>query len=278
MKKQTKMIYLSPTGLQEWLKCPARLWWAQDWERRKQEDNFGSNVHRRMEDGSEYDAAADFEQVKAILPKMRQMERDLGYVVLAREAELRCPLPEAGDDVVLTRRFDAVARLHDKALVFVDYKSCSKPWATVVTPEGVVAPKARTLQGAGYLLPIPHRVSFTADPLRQCKVLSDYNWPRKMLFLMGPAEGGPNWWVYERDAEDEAAFLDVARWAAESIRTARATGRVNRAGRGEECDNRRVGYRGQVYGWACPWLEVCYDRPGWKKSFKRKVREHESST
>lgn len=275
MKKQSKLVYLSPTGLQEWLKCPARLWWAQDRERREQEDNFGSNVHRRMEDGSEYDAAADFEQVKAILPKMRQMERDLGYAVLAREAELRCPLPEAGDDVVLTRRFDAVVRMPNKTLALVDYKSCSKPWATVVTPGGVVAPKARTLQGAGYLLPPPGDYNWMVG--RNFDIDSR-DWPRKMLFLMGPAEGEPNWWIYERNAEDEAAFLDVARWAAESIRIARATGRVNRAGRGEECDNRRVGYRGQVYGWACPWLEVCYDRPGWKKSFKRKVREHGSST
>jgi len=266
---KSKLVYISPTGLQSWLECPAKLWYSQAWERRKQEDNFGSQAHRHMESGTLFDAKKDFPKVEPILRKLRELEKQLGYTVLGREVEQTW---EMFSGVVFKRILDAVVRLPTGRLAIVDYKSSSKPWKTIKDGRGeAVAPKARTLQAAGYVLPPPEGVDLTNFCKIEPLVLKHNTWPDRVLFLNAPESGDARWFMYERDAEDECNFVHLARIASDEIVMMNDAGYPIR-NRGDQCDGRWTGAKGQVYGWQCPWLEMCWEQRGWKNLYRKKKR------
>jgi len=266
LKKKPAQVYLSPTGLLDAV-CPAKLWFTQHWQRRKEDDNFGSQVHRHMKEGTDFDPKKDFPSVEPILRKLRDMEASLGYTVLGREVE---QVFELFPDVWLKRIMDAIVRMPAGKLMVVDYKSSSKPWKVIMGSDGEdVAPKAKTLQGTGYLLP-----SFESLILGSSKTmleLSTETWPTQAMFINAPASGDARWFLYNRNAVDEGNFVRLAHYAAQSIRdTLDDAGALKN--RGDHCDGRWTRAKGQEYGWACPWLEMCYDQPNWKKLYKRRKR------
>ena len=262
---KSKLVYISPTGLQSWLECPAKLWYSQAWERRKQEDNFGSQAHRHMESGTPFDAKKDFPKVEPILRKLRELENQLGYTVLGREVEQTW---EMFSGVVFKRILDAVVRLPTGRLAIVDYKSSSKPWKTVKDRHGEsVAPKARTLQAAGYVLPPPEAAEFIVIPGGTVRY---DNWPDRVLFLNAPESGDARWFMYERNSEDEEAFRQLS--AIASLNMKEGTAEYLIKNRGDQCDGRWTGAKGQVYGWQCSWLEMCWEQRGWEKLYRKKKR------
>lgn len=267
MNKKPVQVYLSPTGLQDTV-CPAKLCFTQHWERRKEGDNFGSQVHRHMKKGTDFDPKKDFPSVNPILLKLRNMEASLGYTVLGREVE---QVFELFPGVWFKRVMDAIVRMPAGKLIVVDYKSSSKPWKTIIGPDGEdVAPKAKTIQGTGYLLPPPD--GYCVGLIKGKKLFLDKNnWPTQVMFINAPAQGDARWFPYDRNAVDEGNFERLARYAAQTILdTPDDAGALKN--RGEHCDGRWTGAKGQEYGWACPWLEMCYNQSNWKKLYKRRIR------
>lgn len=263
-RRKNDTFHISPTALQAWCECPAKLWWSQRWELRKPKDNFGSNVHRRMEDGSDYQPG-DFEEVKSILPKLRKLEADLGYTVLGREVVQEW---EIFPGVIFKRIMDVISRMPTGKLVIPDYKTCKSPWISFPSGAGeLIAPKARTLQAAGYVMPPPEGILLELRGF----TLTYQDHPTRAYFLMGPERGEAAWFPYDRDPQgDEMAFLHLARLAVESLKL--AAGGVVIRNRGEACDNRRSYPGGKTYGWECDWKPICYDLPNWRKLFKKKER------
>jgi len=276
MKKSDK-VYISPTGLQAWLECPAKLRYSQAWERKEQEDNFGSQAHRHMENNTPFNAKKDFPKVEPILRKLRELENQLGYTVLGREVEQSW---ELFPNVVFKRILDAVVRLPTGRLAIVDYKSSSKPWKTFKNKGGEqVAPKARTLQAAGYMLPPPEDApsldlqdSAQGNPKNHHGWihLCSKNWPGRVLFLNGPESGDARWFMYERNEDDEEAFRQLAAIASGTLVGGSADYLIKN--RGDQCDGRWTGAKGQTYGWACPWLEMCWEQRGWTKLYQKRKR------
>jgi hypothetical protein len=270
MATKQPLVYLSPTGIQDSLICPARLYFSQSWERRKESDNFGSQVHRHMKDGTGFDAKADFASVEPILRKLREMEKMFGYTVLGREVE---QVYELYPGVVFKRIMDAIVRMPTGRLTIVDYKSSSKPWKVIIGQSGEeVSPKAMTLQGAGYLLPPAHEVLLPLGSGKDTIYLDKNNWPRQALFINAPAQGDARWFLYPRNELDEGSFL---RFAVDAAKTVASTADEAHAlkNRGDHCDGRWVGAKGQEYGWACPWLERCYQQPNYERVYKKKRRK-----
>jgi len=270
---KSKLVYISPTGLQSWLECPAKLWYSQAWERREQEDNFGSQAHRHMESGTPFDAKKDFPKVEPILRKLRELEMQLGYTVLGREVEQTW---EMFPGVMFKRILDAMVRLPAGRFAIVDYKSSSKPWKVIrgcVTKRGKtvelsdIAPKARTLQAAGYTLPPPKDCTFMSP---NGFTLLSSEWPDRVLFLNAPESGDARWFMYERNQADEEAFRQLAAIASLSMKGGTADYLIKN--RGDQCDGRWTGAKGQVYGWQCPWLEMCWEQRGWKNLYRKKKR------
>jgi hypothetical protein len=191
--------------------------------------------------------------------------------VLGREVE---QVYELFPGVVFKRIMDAVVRMPTGRLTIVDYKSSSKPWKVIIGPDGEeVSPKAMTLQATGYLLPPPEPESLTLKPPGKPEVwLRQDNWPRQVLFINAPAQGDARWFLYNHSQADETAFLLFAKNMATLTQLATDDEHAMK-NRGDHCDGRWVGAKGQVYGWACPWLERCYQQPGFEKVYKRKKRK-----
>ena len=156
MKSKKFQIHIHPTWIQAALKCPAKLWWPQLWEVRKPVEIFGTQVHRHMEESTDFDPKKDLKEVGTILPKMRQLERTLGYRVLGREINNSWVMWSEQDyEVVFSRTFDALVRLPTGDFAIADYKSCINPWPTSLLAGTLYVPRSATLQAAGYMMPSP---------------------------------------------------------------------------------------------------------------------------
>lgn len=257
-------IHVHPTWVQAALRCPAKLWWAQLYEVRKPVEIFGTQVHRHMENGTDYEPKKDLKEVESILPKMRQLERTLGYRVLDREVPNSWVMWETDDyEVVFSRTFDAPARLPNGDYAIIDYKSCINPWPTSLLGGVNYVPKSATLQAAGYMLPSPEPIKIGKKTFGGKKP-----WFDSMIFLMAPEKGDAAWYPYYHSHEDEQAFLELVKTTVDWIATMRRRGIVIR-NRGDDCDSRRF-YGKKIYGQRCDWFEVCNDVPGWERLVRRR--------
>jgi CRISPR/Cas system-associated exonuclease Cas4 (RecB family) len=172
--KKTR-LYLSASGISDFLGCPAKFAFRQSWRLKEQQDNLGLIVHRALEAGE----VPEDKDAKKLFQQLKDMVRMYNIKIEGREVKEQFDI---SNDILFTRIFDVVG-MQKKQPVIVDYKTATKPWEDI---DGIM-PQARSIQAASYLMP----TEIPSTP------------QRKLIFLVASKYGRPQMFTYERNAADE---------------------------------------------------------------------------
>lgn len=248
-------VRLSPTSLMAWYKlgCPAA--WAFSRAFTRNEPNIhlqlGTAVHELMQGQP---LAEDFPEglgktAAAIADKMNDLKTMLGLTVLLDNYAL--PIVERKYEweivpgIQYVCKIDMLALTPEDETVVVDWKSTlGNGWRSIMADEDHnFFPQVLTFQSVSYLIPPSQAVQAEFIPL-------NVPWPKKLLYVVGPARGPCQLFEYRPREEDYANFKIALQLAADAIRNG-AFPKVH----GRHCLE-------------CEWREPCYQVEGWEQRFR----------
>lgn len=249
-------VRLSPTTLANWYKsgCPAA--WAFSRAFTQIEPNIhlqlGLAVHDLMQGLA---LPKDFpdglgKTAVTICAKLNDLKTTLGLTavldgqgkaIVERKYEW-----EVRPGVQYVCKIDLLAETPEGESVIVDWKSTlGNGWKSLIADEThSFVPQALTFQSISYLLP-PDAAAQAA-----CGLPLERSWPKKLLYLVGPARGPCQLFEYRPHEEDYANFQIALELAAVAIR-AGAFPKVH----GRHC-------------FECEWRDPCYQVEGWEQRFR----------
>lgn len=248
-------VRLSPTALMAWYKlgCPAA--WAFSRAFTQNEPNIhlqlGTAVHDLMQG---IPLPKDFPEglgktAVTIADKMNDLKTTLGLTVVLDTYNL--PLVERKYEweilpgIQYVCKIDLLAVTQDQETVIVDWKSTlGNGWRSITADEDhIFFPQVFTFQSVSYL--VPPSLVIQTDLLP-----GELAWPKKLLYIVGPARGPCQLFEYHPREEDYANFKIALQLAAHAI---------------------RAGNFPKVHGrhcLECEWREPCYQVEGWEQRFR----------
>jgi CRISPR/Cas system-associated exonuclease Cas4 (RecB family) len=183
---KTPNLYLSATSITDFLSCPAKFAFRQEWSCLDQSDNLGLRVHRAMELDKEPEEAEE----KKMFHKLKELMHVHQIRLTAREKKDKFEIVKG---VMFTRIMDGVGTCNRVPCV-IDYKTADRPWEQV---EGIY-PQVLSIQAAAYLYPLEPK------------------WPTILYFLTSPKYGQTQILEYKRNAKDEKNLfmaISLIQWA-----------------------------------------------------------------
>lgn len=244
-------VQVSQSALEAFFQCPARMDFMTRWERTPTPMILadGIDAHRILAGEEVPDAS---QSAVAFAENLWDLKEENGIELFSQEHE---QVFELEDGIWFKRIIDGIGYWQGEP-VLIDWKTSIKgPWAFFRNGRSRIVPKSMTFQAVSYLIPPPE------DELERLGIPA---WPEQILFLVSNATGQGDICAYTRNAEDEENFRKACRLYAEAVRKAYFP---------------RV--RGNVCGipntsWACNYLELCYQLPGWEQKFRQVKGEGET--
>jgi CRISPR/Cas system-associated exonuclease Cas4 (RecB family) len=178
--KKPNRLFLSASGITDFLSCPAKFAFRQAWRVKDQQDNLGLMVHRALEAGE----IPEDKDAKKLWQQLKDMVRMYNIKIEGREVKEQFDI---SPEILFTRIFDVVGT-QGKQPVIVDYKTATKPWEDI---DGIF-PQGKSIQAASYLMP------------PQPKGIQ-----RKLIFLVASKYGRPQNFTYERNDADETNLFQA---------------------------------------------------------------------
>lgn len=246
-------IQLSQSSLEAYFQCPWRLKLSSQWKRKPE------YVSSALTDGTHAHALLEGKQVQEASPSavgyyesLMDLQVRSGIEIWAHEVQQVVHLFE---DVYYKRILDGIG-LYKGTPVIIDYKTSGKgPWPYFRSGRSKVIPKAHSFQAVSYLIAPNEQSELDRFGLSA--------WPETFLFLVSDAMGHGEVVAYQKDAEMEENFLTACRVVADAIRK-----------------DQFPRYHGGSCGllgtsWACSYLEMCYQTPGWQDVYEPAYSEVE---
>jgi CRISPR/Cas system-associated exonuclease Cas4 (RecB family) len=150
-----KKIFVSATGITDFLSCPYKFKLRQMWRVKESKDNLGLIVHRALQEDKEPQEA----QAKAFYKQLKELMHVNQIRIKYKERKERF---EIIPGVIFTRVMDVIGTEKGEPVI-VDYKTADWPWEEVWGH----SPQTRGIQAAAYLYPGCNK-----------------SWPNKITFLV----------------------------------------------------------------------------------------------
>ncbi len=229
-----KKIFVSATGITDFLSCPYKFKLRQMWRVKESKDNLGLIVHRALQEDKEPQEA----QAKSFYKQLKELMHVNQIRIKYKERKERF---EIIPGVTFTRVMDVIGTEKGEPVI-VDYKTADWPWEEVWGH----SPQARGIQAAAYLYP-PSGVQ-KAD-------ITSRLWPNQITFLVVNKRSRPQTFSYRCTKDDFANFIS-------SIKLIVLAFKHNTLpyNRGKTCRY-------------CDWSAACFKACGWRKLYEPYDRE-----
>jgi CRISPR/Cas system-associated exonuclease Cas4 (RecB family) len=174
-------LFVSATGITDFLSCPYKFKLRQELAVKNPVDNLGLIVHRAMEKDEE----PVEKQAKAFYKQLKNMIVVNQIHIKQRELKEKW---EILPGIIFTRILDVVGTMRGKSII-ADYKTSDWPWRDI---DGII-PQAMTIQATAYLHPPPRIRRKDAS----------------LVFLVVNKKGMPKTFTYTFDAQDDANLMNT---------------------------------------------------------------------
>ena len=226
----------SPSAFNNYDTCKRKFYYSRKIRRVEGEEPIfftrGSEAHAVMEGKKTLDEIS--KEAATMAKKLIKVRDGLGFTVLHHEVTQKWNIT---DNMFYERRIDGLGYTKDGMGCIIDWKTASQSWQTI----GTVAPKAMTWQTPGYQIAPPEHVMETLD--------WPGDWPKKMVYIVGPMRGAGQIFELDEDVEMIDAFWSLLADIEHSVFT--------------NDFPKSPGY-GCTF---CPFGEICFNQEGWQELY-----------